>query len=146
MNYIIFPSDPSINFMSDIVYSVNSEIYKDKVSIIICEANNDSYREAREAIKNIPEGANVIFIGHSTPSLIYGGKSDDFERKSLFDLKEMKFFREKKLFFISCFSSKILLIRSESLIEPVPIKIGRPFECISSSSEKSSANLSSSVI
>ncbi|WP_232582497.1 hypothetical protein [Photobacterium phosphoreum] len=106
--YIIFPNDPSLSFMNEVLIKLQSYIDDKSVNVISCDPDDASYIEARKTIQSIPLASKIIFIGHSTPSLIYGGMSVDYERKCLIDLASMSVFKDKEIVLVSCFSSKLL--------------------------------------
>ncbi|MFO6423919.1 hypothetical protein [Motilimonas sp. KMU-193] len=108
MNYLIFPDDPSTSFMNVVLEEVMSAGLGDKLEVITCSASDSAYEEAFVKISNIPTGSRVIFIGHSTPSILYGGADMAFTRKPLIQLDTISTFKDKELVLISCFSSKLI--------------------------------------
>lgn len=108
MKYLIFPDDPSIYFMSSVLKKIENYIEDGTVKLIKCLASNDGYNESKALIQAIPQNAKVIFIGHSTPSLLYGGMSECYPRQSLVKLSEMSLFKDKELLLVSCFSNQLL--------------------------------------
>ncbi len=108
MYYLIYPNDPTTYFMNPIIKSLKSYIEDGSLILINCDADLKSYKDSVEKIKEIPKNSRVIFIGHSTNSILYGGQSPDFERKSLVELSQMSIFKNIELFLISCFSEKLL--------------------------------------
>ncbi|MEZ9260522.1 hypothetical protein AB4125_23510 [Vibrio splendidus] len=108
MNYLIYPEDPSTSFMDVALNGVTTAGLGDKIEVITCSANDLSYKEAFTKIGDIPTGSRVIFIGHSTPTMLYGGESNTFTRKSLIHLDSMSNFKDKELVLISCFSSRLI--------------------------------------
>lgn len=108
MYYLIYPNDPTTYFMNPIIKSLKSYIENGSLILISCEANLNSYKDSIEKIREIPENSIVIFIGHSTNSILYGGQSINFEKKPLLELSQMSIFKNIELFLISCFSEKLL--------------------------------------
>lgn len=108
MYYLIYPNDPTTYFMNPIIKSLKSYIENGSLILINCEANLNSYKDSIEKIREIPENSRVIFIGHSTNSILYGGQSTNFEKKPLLELSQMSIFKNIELFLISCFSEKLL--------------------------------------
>ncbi len=108
MLYIIYPNDPSTQFMRTIIHEVDDLIHRGHIKVIKCDANDESYANTINEIEAIPIHSKVIFIGHSTSEKLYGGMSNTYNRKSLIDLSKMSLFKSKELFLISCFSSRLL--------------------------------------
>ncbi|MRF67381.1 hypothetical protein GIJ48_12905 [Escherichia coli] len=108
MNYVIFPNDDSTAFLGSIIDSLKSFIDSNDITIITCEASKDGYINSFNEIKSINNYSKVLFIGHSTEDVLYGGMSTSFDREPLISLKDMKLFKDTELFFLSCFSNKLL--------------------------------------
>ncbi|MEK1974499.1 hypothetical protein WOB87_15480 [Vibrio parahaemolyticus] len=108
MKYLIYPDDPSIYFMDLVLEKISNFVENGSIKLIECESDEASYKVAFNLIKDIPNGSKIVFIGHSTPDLLYGGMSDSNPRKPLVKLREMSVFRDKELLLVSCFSNKLL--------------------------------------
>lgn len=108
MIYIIYPSDPSTDFLKSATLNVINSIGGENVSLISCHASDDGYEKTIDEIKAIPDGAKVVFLGHSTPTTIFGGECPAYKRKPLLELSDMSIFKGKSLFVVSCFSAKLL--------------------------------------
>ncbi|AYA03194.1 hypothetical protein BEN74_10365 [Acinetobacter sp. WCHAc010034] len=108
MYYLIYPDDPTIYFMNPIIKKLKSYIENGSLVLISCEADLNSYKDSVSKIRKIPENSKVIFIGHSTTSILYGGQSTDFQKRPLLELSQMSIFKNIELFLISCFSEKLL--------------------------------------
>lgn len=108
MKYLIFPDDPSVYFMDLVLKQISGFIDDGSIKVIKCDANDESYFTTSRLIENIPPGSKIVFIGHSTPALVYGGMSKDYPRKPLVKLNNMSIFRDKELLLVSCFSMKLL--------------------------------------
>ncbi|WP_065718043.1 hypothetical protein [Acinetobacter baumannii] len=106
--FLIYPNDPTVYFMNPILKSLKDYIESGKLTLITCDANEQAYKASLDLIKNIPVYSKVIFIGHSTPTILYGGHSSTFTRKPLLELRQMSIFKDIELFLISCFSEKLL--------------------------------------
>lgn len=106
--YIIYPDDPTVYFMNTILKNLKDYIEDGRLTLISCNATNEGYEDSLNLIKQIPEHSRVIFIGHSTPIVLYGGQSSCFNRKPLINLNQMSIFKNIELFLISCFSEKLL--------------------------------------
>ena len=106
--YLIYPDAPTVYFMNIILKNLKDHIEDGKITLITCDASNEGYVHSLNLIKQIPEHARVIFIGHSTPIMLYGGQNSCFNRKPLLNLSEMSIFKNIELFLISCFSEKLL--------------------------------------
>ncbi len=108
MIYLIYPEDPTTSFLDEILKTFTPSIEEGKVCLIACKASDDSYEEAKEKIRIIPENAKVIFMGHGTPSVLYGGAKESYLRQPLISLKEMHVFSNKTLILMSCYSTQLL--------------------------------------
>lgn len=108
MYYLIYPNDSSISFMDPILNNLRIYINSGLLILINCEPNLGSYQESLKQISGIAGNSRVIFIGHSTASILYGGKSCDFDKRPLIELSQMSIFKNVELFLISCFSEKLL--------------------------------------
>ncbi|MBW3733498.1 hypothetical protein [Aeromonas dhakensis] len=106
--YIIFPDDPTLIFMRCIFDAFESKYNGNNINIISCNPSSEGYKDARELITNIKPSSTVVFIGHSTPSLIYGGASVDFNKQPLLKIDDMGVFSACDLILVSCFSKKLL--------------------------------------
>lgn len=76
MYYLIYPNDPTIYFMNPIIKKLKSYIEDGSLILINCDADLNSYKDSVKKIKEIPENSKVIFIGHSTNSILYGGQRE----------------------------------------------------------------------
>lgn len=108
MIYLIYPSDPSTSFLDRLIEKFAASIEEGKVRLIECQALDISYEKSIEEIKKIPEHSKVIFMGHGTPTVLYGGASESFQRKALIELKDMSIFNNKTLILMSCYSTSLL--------------------------------------
>lgn len=108
MNYVIFPNDDSTVFLGTIIDNLKLFIAPSDITIITCEASKDGYIDSLNEIKSINAHSKVLFIGHSTEDVLYGGMSSSFDREPLINLKDMKLFKDCELFLLSCFSNRLL--------------------------------------
>ncbi|GAA4871838.1 hypothetical protein [Ferrimonas pelagia] len=106
--YIIFPNDPTTDFMDPVLDAVNNLVIDGSLKVIRCAADDPSYEKARREIQDIPPGSKVVFIGHSTSSMLFGGESVDYPRAALVKKDEMGLFKDRQLFLISCFSAGLM--------------------------------------
>lgn len=108
MIYLIYPSDSSTSFLDKLIDNFQQSISNNEVVVISCEANDISYSEAFKEIKKIPDNSSVIFMGHGTPEILYGGASLEYPRRALVNLNDMSVFKNKKITLMSCYSSQLL--------------------------------------
>lgn len=106
--YIIFPADPSTDFLKTILKKIKKDLPNKEVNIITVEGSEASYIEAKEKIKNIPDEAFVLFLGHGTSKSLYGGCTPEYPKEDLLVTNDMYYFKGKELFLLSCFSSDLL--------------------------------------
>lgn len=103
---IIFPKDPSTLFLKTIIK--NLEAKNIEFDLIEVFPNKDSYYSTIDKLKATNDNDLIIFLGHGSPDRIYGGESDDFEKKSLVKISEMNIFKDKNLFLLACDSTNLL--------------------------------------
>jgi hypothetical protein len=108
MIFLVYPSDPSTHFLQQLLDQFSESIKVKKVCLIVCEASDMSYEEARRAMKETPEGSTIIFMGHGTPDKLYGGTNDNFSRKAFITIRDMPAFTNRTLIFMSCYSANFL--------------------------------------
>lgn len=68
---IIFPIDPSTQFLSQII----DILIENGVACNVIEVlpNDQSYSESKEKIKELNNDWDLIFLGHGQPNQLYGG-------------------------------------------------------------------------
>jgi len=108
MIYLIYPKDPTTSFLDILLDNFSSSISEGKVQVLNCEASDDSYSVAKKNIQAIPDDSKIIFMGHGTPSILYGGASQTFVKKSLIKSSDMDTFKNKTLILMSCYSASLL--------------------------------------
>lgn len=108
MIYLIYPEDPTTSFLGEMLEKFSPSIEVGRVCLITCKASNESYEKAKKHIQEIPERSNVIFMGHGTPSVLYGGATELYPRQTLINLNEMHIFNNKTLILMSCYSTELL--------------------------------------
>lgn len=108
MLYIIYPRDPSTDFLLTIYRNLVEKFGQEIVKIHYVEANVESYQEIKIIIQNIPVGSHLLFMGHGQDDCLYGAEDAIFEKKPLIKRSELSVFKGKYLFLLSCFSFELL--------------------------------------
>ena len=108
MIYVIFPTDPTTQFLEKVVADLQVGLGGELVYVIKVDASDMSYKKAKEEIALIPEKAVTLFMGHGTAQSLYGGTSPEYPEKELFRLGDTVALRNKHLFLLSCFSASFL--------------------------------------
>jgi len=103
---IIFPKDPSILFLKTIIKKLEEK--EIKFDLIEVFPNQASYDSTIDKLKATNDNDLIIFLGHGSPDRIYGGESDDFNKKALVKISEMNIFKDKNLFLLACDSTSLL--------------------------------------
>lgn len=101
--YLIFPSDPTTNFLQQVID--DTLVLFPEINVIRCAANEESYVATKESLEAIPEGRTIFFVGHGSPSTLYGGASHEFEKRPLITLKNINLFKNSKLILMACNST-----------------------------------------
>ena len=105
MIHIIFPIDPTTDFLSKITTEIEKYV---SINLIEVHPSIDSYKTALLEIRKIPDGATVLFMGHGQDRILYGGGNIEFEKRVLIRRTELEIFRNKNLFALACSSSDLL--------------------------------------
>lgn len=103
---IIISIDPTTDFLFEIIENLGEIGYT--LNIIEIYPTDTSYIDGIKAIKDIPDNSTIIFLGHGTATMIYGGESKQFEKKKLISIQEMRIFENQNIFILACESSKLL--------------------------------------
>jgi hypothetical protein len=106
MTTIIFPVDKSTDFLNQIVENLNNSVVE--FDLIKIFPTNESYDSAVKKIIEIKDDELIIFLGHGSPEMLYGGESDEFDKKAFVKLKTMYLFKNKNLFLLACDSTSLL--------------------------------------
>lgn len=115
---IIISIDPSTEFLFEII----SNIEELKINLITIEPSDGSYKESIVKISEIPEHSNIIFLGHGTSTILYGGESESFEKKEIISLRTMNVFKNQNIFLLACDSA--LLLKSSFRLSQIKKSIG----------------------
>lgn len=105
---IIYPHDPTTTFLLSIVDFLDKKHSRDNFNLIEVHPSNESYAKCIDAVHQISDNSIILFMGHGQPELLYGAENDTFEKKPLVKKGDMKIFRGKHLFSLSCNSNELL--------------------------------------
>jgi hypothetical protein len=105
---IIYPKDPSTEFLLQIYTILFGRFGSEVVKILYIEANEKSYANALEFIENSPDNSLLLFMGHGQDDQLFGAESANFKKRSLVKRTEFRVFKGKYLFSLSCYSSELL--------------------------------------
>ncbi len=103
---VIFPIDPSTEFLYNIIN--NLRMNGVECNVIEIHPNDDSYSNSKILVENLQNKWDVIFLGHGKSNQLYGGESEDYEKKVFINNKEMSIFSGRNLFALACDSSILL--------------------------------------
>lgn len=106
--YIIFPQDRTTAFLRSIITHLNKTHAPNSFNLIEVHPSDESYAKSFELMCQIPNDSIVLFMGHGQPEILYGAESDSFKKKPLVKKVDMKVFRGKYLFSLSCNSTELL--------------------------------------
>lgn len=113
---IIYPSDPSTQFLKEIVHKI-----KVLISTEINEAKPNEYPETVEFLRSKSVSETVLFLGHGFSNGLYGGCYVAAGRQVLFNREiANELFRDKKVVLFACRSSELI----ESMKETFNVAIG----------------------
>jgi sulfur relay (sulfurtransferase) DsrF/TusC family protein len=104
--HIIISSDPSTSFLFDIIS--NLEKHYKSINVIIIEPSDNSYKKSLELISTFSDNSNIMFLGHGTSEILYGGESEQFEKKVFISLQTMNIFKNQNIFILACNSATLL--------------------------------------
>ena len=106
--FAVFPRDATTGFLSPIVDECKN-VEDDEVIIITVGSSPDCYEKAREEIRSIPVGSQIVFLGHSDGEGFYGGESESFPKEILISKGQFHDLRLNYfLLVVSCFSNVLL--------------------------------------
>ena len=101
---IIYPTDPTTKFLSDIVDAAKKNI--------LCEVDRvkpDFYKTTLELIDSIPQSRTLLFLGHGFSEGLYGGCYVADGRLVLLRKDQGEnIFKNKKVIFFCCRSSEFI--------------------------------------
>jgi len=116
--HIIVSIDPSTEFLFKVISSLGHL----NINLIKIEPSDKSYKEGVENISKISKHSNIIFLGHGTSRILYGGESESFQKKELISIKTMNIFKNQNIFLLACDSA--LLLKSAFRFSQIKKSIG----------------------
>jgi len=106
--YLIYPIDPTTEFLLDIPKRIAFKHGAKSVHLIEVHPSDKSYEKALIEIQDIPSNSMVLFMGHGQADKLWGAESETYPKKTFISKAQSKIFSEKNLFLLSCNSNEFL--------------------------------------
>lgn len=107
MIQIIISIDPSTQFLFEIINKLKSRGIDFNITEL--HPSNDSYSKSYEKLSTFDKNSVILFLGHGTDKVLYGGENlPVFEKKEFIKLQQMNEFENQNLFALSCNSAGLI--------------------------------------
>lgn len=115
MNFaVIFPNDPSTEFLHPVLDVVNQVSGVD-YELIRTAPTESGYQYTRKFIAELDNRIPIVFMGHGHSRHLYGGVSDSFERKNLLGVSDTELLEGRTLILLACRSSEFVWSARDSI-------------------------------
>lgn len=104
---VIFPKDPTTDFLQDIVVYLTAEVTSRRISVLRIEPSDESHRYSLEQIE-ASGCASIVFLGHGSSTSLSGAMSNTYRCEKFISLKNINVFKGKKLVLLSCNSESLI--------------------------------------
>jgi hypothetical protein len=103
--YLITVKDPTTVFFNPKVKDLEQ---CEQIEHYEIDGTEQSCLDAKEYIADIPDSSIIIFLGHGTDKILYGGCDDNLEKKTFLILRDVKVLKSKYIMLLSCKSKDFL--------------------------------------